>query len=261
MYFDCDIRKTLRAGKRAFHLDVRLQSNCQRTVILGPSGSGKSLTLKAMAGLVRPDAGYIRLDGRTVFDAGAGIDCPPQRREAAYVFQDYALFPHLTVRQNIGFALVRGWFNPAVAFRREAVDYWLETFQLGHLAHQYPNELSGGQRQRVALARALIAGPRLLLLDEPFSALDPDLRVTMRNELDGLQRRLRIPMVMITHDPADAAIFGDCIVRLREGVLDTVEAKCREPGQASGAEGTAVGADAAIRIGRNRATGWQQDSS
>lgn len=260
MYFDCDIRKTLRAGKRAFHLDVRLQSNCQRTVILGPSGSGKSLTLKAMAGLVRPDAGYIRLDGRTVFDAGAGIDCPPQRREAAYVFQDYALFPHLTVRQNVGFALVRGWFNPAVAFRREAVDYWLETFQLGHLAHQYPNELSGGQRQRVALARALIAGPRLLLLDEPFSALD-------RSAGHDAERTRRaaaapsIPMVMITHDPADAAIFGDCIVRLREGALDTAEAKCREPGQASGAEGTAVGAEAAIRIGRNRATGRQQDSS
>jgi molybdate transport system ATP-binding protein len=119
MLLDLDIRKTLGAGKQAFELDVRLKTDSQRIVILGPSGSGKSLTLKAIAGLLRPDAGHIRLDGRVLFDAEAGIDLAPQRRELAYVFQDYALFPHLTVRQNIAFPLVRGWCNPRRRQRHE----------------------------------------------------------------------------------------------------------------------------------------------
>ena len=108
MQLDLDLRKTLNSGRRTFTLQVRLQSNSQRIVIVGPSGSGKSLTLKAIAGLLRPDAGYIRLDGRVLFDAAAGVHLPPQQREVAYVFQDYALFPHLTVRQNIAFSLAPG---------------------------------------------------------------------------------------------------------------------------------------------------------
>ena len=108
MQLDLDIRKTLCSGRRSFVLRVRLQSNSQRIVIVGPSGSGKSLTLKAIAGLLRPDAGHVRLDGQVLFDAAAGIHLPPQAREVAYVFQDYALFPHLTVRQNIAFSLAPG---------------------------------------------------------------------------------------------------------------------------------------------------------
>jgi molybdate transport system ATP-binding protein len=212
---DLDIRKTLRSGKQAFQLDVRLSTDSQRIVIIGPSGSGKSLTLKAIAGLLRPDAGHIRLDNHVLFDAAQGIDLPPQQRKLAYVFQDYALFPHLTVRQNIAFPLARGWFNPRRRDRHEQADHWCDVFQLGHVADQYPDELSGGQKQRTALARALVSHPRALLLDEPFAALDRDLRALMRKELKELQQRLQVPMVLITHDPEDAEVFGDHVLDLR----------------------------------------------
>ncbi len=217
---DLDIRKTLRSGQRVFHLRTKFVSDSQRIVIFGPSGSGKSLTLKAIAGLLRPDGGHIRLNGSALFDAGARIDLAPQARKVAYVFQDYALFPHLDVRQNIGFGLTCGMFNPRSRGRDERVEHWLRTFSLAQLAHQLPGELSGGQRQRVALARALVAQPRALLLDEPFAALDPALRTTMRRELDELQRDLRIPMMLITHDPEDAEAFGGQVLFLRDGMIE-----------------------------------------
>jgi molybdate transport system ATP-binding protein len=221
MLLDLDIRKTMRAGSQSFRLDVRLQTNSRRTVILGPSGSGKSLTLRAIAGLLRPDAGHIRLDGRVLFDAAARVELPARRRQLAYVFQDYALFPHLTVRQNIAFPLLKGWLNPRRRRQYEQADHWCRAFQLGHVADQYPHELSGGQKQRTALARALVTQPRALLLDEPFAALDPALRARMRTELDELQRRLQVPMVLITHDPEDAQVFGDHVVELRDGQYRT----------------------------------------
>jgi molybdate transport system ATP-binding protein len=140
------------------------------------------------------------------------------------VFQDYALFPHLTVRQNIAFPLVRGWLNPRRRYHHEQIDYWCEAFQLAHLADQYPHELSGGQKQRTALARALVTQPRALLLDEPFAALDPGLRARMRGELKDLQHRLQVPMVLITHDPEDAAVFGDHVVDLCEGRIASTPA-------------------------------------
>jgi molybdate transport system ATP-binding protein len=137
------------------------------------------------------------------------------------VFQDYALFPHLSVRQNIAFPLVRGWCNPRRHHAHRQVDYWLDAFQLGQVADQYPHELSGGQKQRTALARALVTQPRALLLDEPFAALDPVLRARMRTELKELQHRLQVPMVLITHDPEDAVVFGDHVLDLRDGRLET----------------------------------------
>jgi len=219
MQIDLDIRKTLRSGRRCFDLQVRFSSNSRRIVIYGPSGSGKTLTLQAIAGLIRPDAGHIRLDGTVLFDSQSGTNLAPQARNMAYLFQDYALFPHLSVRQNIGFGLARGWLNPREDVSHEAVDYWLDAFHLRPLAHQFPGQLSGGQRQRTALARALIAQPRALLLDEPFSALDPALRQHMRGELDGLQRRLGVPMVLITHDEDDVEAFGEHVLHLREGQL------------------------------------------
>jgi len=219
MNFDIDIRKTLHSGKRRFQLDVQLRSDCQRLVILGPSGSGKTQTLKAIAGLMTPCSGHVRLGGSTLFDARAGINLAPQSRQVAYLFQDYALFPHLNVRQNVGFGMARGWLNPRARERQATVDHWLDVFQLAAVAQQFPDELSGGQRQRVALARALVAQPRALLLDEPFAALDPALRIAMRHELDALQRRLQVPMVLITHDPEDARMFGEQVLHLSEGGL------------------------------------------
>ncbi|KQZ30340.1 ABC transporter ATP-binding protein [Duganella sp. Root1480D1] len=217
MTISVNIRKALRAGPRSFQLDAQFESASKRVVIYGASGAGKSQMLKAIAGLSQPDSGMIELDGRKLFDSSAGIDVPARKRRVGYLFQDYALFPHLNVRQNIGFGLNRGWFNPAPRGEPEAVRYWLEAFGLADVAHQRPMELSGGQRQRVALARALVAEPSALLLDEPFAALDPALRVRMRAELDSLQRRLDIPMLLITHDPDDAATFGGHVLTMSDG--------------------------------------------
>lgn len=221
MELEIDIRKTLHSGKRRFHLDVRLHSASQRVVIFGASGAGKSLTLKAVAGLLRPDSGRIRLGSHVLYDSAARIDLSPQQRRVGYLFQDYALFPHLTVRQNIASALTHGWLNPRRNVQHERVDYWLSAFHLEALAHQHPDELSGGQRQRTALARALVAEPHALLLDEPFAALDPALRAGMRNELDQLQRRLNVPMILITHDADDVAAFGDHVVTIHDGQVAT----------------------------------------
>ncbi len=217
MTISVNIRKSLQAGTRSFQLDAQFESASKRVVIYGASGAGKSQMLKAIAGLSKPDSGVIELDGQKLFDSSAGIDVPARKRRVGYLFQDYALFPHLNVWQNIGFGLQRGWFNPAPRGESEAVRYWLEAFGLAEVAHQRPAELSGGQRQRVALARALVAEPSALLLDEPFAALDPALRVRMRAELDSLQRRLDIPMLLITHDPDDAATFGGHVLTMADG--------------------------------------------
>ncbi|GAB3458549.1 ATP-binding cassette domain-containing protein [Massilia terrae] len=218
--FDIDIRKTVRSPKRAFALRVAFRTDSQRVVIVGPSGSGKSLTLQAIAGLLRPDEGRIAVAGTELFNSATGRNLPPQARKVGYLFQDYALFPHLNVRQNIGFGLNRGWFNRENSASAVAVDHWLDMFRLRHVAHQRPDELSGGQRQRVALARALAPQPSALLLDEPFAALDRGLRARLRGELDRIQRHLGIPMILITHDEEDAALLGDHVVRLRDGMVD-----------------------------------------
>ena len=221
MQLDIDIRKTLRSGERVFQLNARFSAEGQRVVVVGASGAGKSQLLRAIAGLMRPGSGHVRIDGQTLFDAQQGSNLPPQARNVAYLFQDYALFAHLSVRQNIAFGLARGWFNPRRNHASEAVDYWIDAFQLGEVAHQAPHELSGGQRQRTALARALVTQPRALLLDEPFAALDPGLRVMLRAELDALQRRLQVPMVLITHDPQDVAVFGEQVLQMRAGEIVT----------------------------------------
>ncbi|MTV40964.1 ABC transporter ATP-binding protein [Duganella radicis] len=217
MQISLDISKTLRSGERTFQLEACFASAGQRVVVYGPSGAGKSQMMKALAGLVTPDRGRIELAGRCLYDGLGGINVPARERNVAYLFQDYALFPHLNVRQNIGFGLQRGWRNPRAAVEGEAIRYWLQAFELEPVAHQFPHQLSGGQRQRVALARALAPQPAALLLDEPFAALDPGLRERMRAELDALQRRLAIPMLLITHDPEDVRVFGEHVLRMEGG--------------------------------------------
>ncbi|WP_153099928.1 ABC transporter ATP-binding protein [Paraburkholderia hayleyella] len=216
-------RKTLSTAGRHFTLDAEFTAQAPRLVLFGPSGAGKSLTLQAIAGLLQPDEGTIAFDGEPWFEHARHIDLKPQQRRLAYLFQDYALFPHLNVRQNIAFGLHSGWRNPpargeaAATPGQAAVNYWLDALELRTLAGLRPAQLSGGQKQRVALARALVTQPRLLLLDEPFSALDSALRQRMRHELAELQARLAIPLVLITHDADDLALFGDQVIQATQG--------------------------------------------
>ena len=217
MSFDVDIRKTVHSERRSFDLQVRFRTRARRSVVFGPSGAGKSLTLQALAGLLTPDSGRIAFDDQVLYDSAHRIDLPARSRGFGYLFQDYALFPKLNVRQNIAFALQPGIRNPRRDADDPAVARWLRAFELEQVAAQRPAELSGGQRQRTALARALVQSPRALLLDEPFSALDPELRQRMRVELGDLLQRIDIPVVMITHDPDDLTWFGDEVYYLRDG--------------------------------------------
>jgi len=217
MNFEVAIHKRVRGSGREFMLDVSFQTSAGQTVIYGPSGAGKSLSLQAIAGLLQPDQGHIRFQGQTLFDSQAGIALPARQRGFGYLFQDYALFPHLNLRQNVAFGLRRGLINPGARQSHPAVEQWLRRFELSELAGLHPHQLSGGQRQRTALARALVSRPRALLLDEPFAALDPELRERMREELQGLLQELQIPMLMITHDPEDLERFGQARLELRHG--------------------------------------------
>ena len=217
MIWDFALDKTLQQDSRRFELGIRCRSDARRLVLFGPSGAGKTLTLKMIAGLLQPDSGHVRVAGTTVFDSAQRIDLTPQARRLAYVFQDYALFPHLTVRQNVAFALRTGWRNPQRHEADAAVERWLHSFSLLPLAQHYPQQLSGGQKQRTALARALVAGPRALLLDEPFAALDKALRQHLREELAALQGELDIPMLLITHDEDDIASLADEVLTIAEG--------------------------------------------
>ncbi|HEY5930823.1 MAG TPA: ATP-binding cassette domain-containing protein, partial [Burkholderiales bacterium] len=226
MRIEVDIRKTLRSNKREFSLDVRFTCEDDKNVVFGPSGAGKSITLRAIAGLETPDSGRIAVAGKVLFDSSLGINVPARERSVAYLFQDYALFPHLTVVDNIGFGLKQWWQRrlPADVMRR--VDELLELFELRGLGRAFPWELSGGQRQRVALARALIQHPEVLLLDEPFAALDPLLRERMREELLKTRSLFNVPMLVITHDPDDVALLAESLVVLDLGrVVQTVDLK------------------------------------
>ncbi len=207
------------ARGRIFRLEVGFVSRARFTVVYGPSGSGKSLTMRAIAGLERPDRGRILLDGRVLFDSAAGVDLPARCREVGYVFQDYALFPHKTVFQNVAFGLeaARPWPWRLASGQRAEVLRFLDLFEVRDLSSAYPGELSGGQQQRVALARAFIRRPGLVLLDEPFAALDPAMRDRMRRKFLDLHRRLDVPVVLISHDPADVSAFPAAVIRIEDG--------------------------------------------
>jgi molybdate transport system ATP-binding protein len=190
---------------RSFRLELTLALGRETFALVGPSGAGKTTILRAVAGLARPERGRIVLNGDVLFDAAAGVSLPPEERRVGFVFQDYALFPHMTVARNVAYG------------SRNGTAELLERFRLAHLAKARPGELSGGERQRVGLARALAREPRVLLLDEPLSALDPHTRAALRLELKGLLDELDLPVLLVTHDFHDAAVLADRVAALTDG--------------------------------------------
>ncbi len=233
MKFELDIAKRMRSGRQEFLLQARFSCSQRCVVLFGPSGSGKTLTLQAMAGLLTPDTGRIRINGETFFDAETGVSLPTRRRRVGYVFQDYALFPHLTVRKNVAFGL-KPLLGRLSREQEQRVDELIELFGLRGVAGLRPSAISGGQRQRTALARALAIQPRMLLLDEPFSALDQPLRLRMRKELARVLERFDIPMVMVTHDPEEAECFAEAVVVYRQGRVVAVHESGHIPHAATG---------------------------
>jgi molybdate transport system ATP-binding protein len=203
---------------KGFTLDVEWEIGNEVAVLLGSSGAGKSMTLQLIAGLMDPDAGFIRSNGSIFFDKSSGINISPQQRSLGYVFQDRNLFPHMTVRENIAYGLKR----KSREERDTRVDDMIRKFRLEGLENMPPSEISGGQKQRVALARALIERPKALLLDEPFTALDSPLRFEMRKLLQEVRNEFDIPVVLVTHDFEDAYLLGNHILVYIDGRVEQV---------------------------------------
>ncbi len=199
-------------NKVQFSLEAEFSAGNELTVIFGPSGAGKTFTLHSIAGLAKPDAGKIKVNGKTHFDSEKGVNLKPQERKVGYVFQSYALFPHLTVKQNILFGLKSKHNN--------RLEEMLTLFDINGLEDRYPWQLSGGQQQRVALARALITRPQILLLDEPFSALDYIVRMRLRRDLKKIQDETNIPILLVTHNPFEACTMADRIVIYNSGKVE-----------------------------------------
>src|SRR5205823_6904323 len=221
--------------RRSFDLELRLEVEGETVALVGPSGAGKTSLLRAVAGLAKPERGSIACGDDVWFDAARRIDRRPEERSVGYVFQEYALFPHLSVEQNVTFGGGRA-------------DGLLRRLRLEHLAGAKPGELSGGERQRVALARALARDPLVLLLDEPMAALDPHTRGAVRAELHDLLRDFGLPSLLVTHDFEDAAVLAD-----RVGVL--VDGRLRQLGPPAELLGTPADAFVAAFAGANILSG------
>ncbi|HNY41052.1 MAG TPA: ATP-binding cassette domain-containing protein, partial [Bryobacteraceae bacterium] len=212
---DARIRKRFPPSKdsSAFELDIHLKTSSPVTVLFGPSGSGKTLTLDAVAGFITPDEGRIVAGDTLLFDVAARISLSPQQRRCGYVFQNYALFPHMTLRENLAFAADR---LPR-AERRGRIAEMLHQFHLGEVSGRKPHELSGGQKQRASIARALLADPRVLLLDEPARGLDPALRSELYALLNQVLADFRLPVILVTHDLEECFELGDHMVVIDNG--------------------------------------------
>ncbi|MFN2452705.1 MAG: ABC transporter ATP-binding protein [Pyrinomonadaceae bacterium] len=208
-----------------FNLSVQMEVGAEILVLFGPSGSGKTQTLNAIAGLVTPDAGEITLDGEVFFRKSDGardhraFNLPARERRVGYIFQQYALFPHLTALENVAFAL---WRQHSSASER--AQELLKRMRLAELATRYPHELSGGQQQRVAIARALAMNPRVLLMDEPFSALDSVMRKQLHQDMVELQQEEQLIVIYVTHNLTDAFAIGHRLAIVREGRIEQIGA-------------------------------------
>ena len=201
------------AGSPNFLLDVKFEAPPGITILFGPSGGGKSTLLDCIAGLTRPDAGRIAVDNALLFDSKAGVVLPPQKRKVAYVFQSLALFPHLTVEENVGYGLA----GLSAAERHKRCLEILESFRVVALTERKPGELSGGEKQRVALARALVTSPRVLMLDEPLSALDAAVKSEILEDLRAWNAARRLPVLYVTHSREEVDALGERVIALDRG--------------------------------------------
>src|SRR5271155_2380113 len=209
------LRKTFPAGSDSagFALDIEFRAAAGITVLFGPSGAGKTLTLDSIAGFVRPDEGRILLDDEILFDGASGVHLAPRARRCGYVFQNYALFPHMTLRGNLEFAVER---LPRRERHRKVAEM-LEKFHLAEVSGRRPYQLSGGQKQRCSIARTLIGSPRLLLLDEPARGLDAPLRAELYAVLRQVRQEFEIPALLVTHNFEECFELGDEMLVVREG--------------------------------------------
>ncbi|WP_407355246.1 ABC transporter ATP-binding protein [Methanolobus sp. WCC5] len=202
----------------AFILDARFETGNELVVLFGRSGSGKTTTLQCIAGLLEPNGGKIVVNGKVYFDCHKRIDLPVQQRSLGYVFQNYALFPHMDVKKNIAYGLK----GLNVEEREKRINEMLHLLHIEGLENNYPSQLSGGQKQRVALARALAPKPDILLLDEPFSALDMVVRMKLREIIKQIQRELGIPVLFITHNHVEAFTIADKIIMFHDGRVQQI---------------------------------------
>ena len=225
---DVQLQLTLHSPDRSFVLDVAFAAASQRTALMGPSGSGKSTVLQAIAGLMPSARGRVRIGQQTLLDSAQGIDLQARERRVGVVFQDYALFPHMTVEQNLQFGLQR-LGRGMDAEQAQRVDALIRQFVLQAQRGGLPRNLSGGQRQRVALARALAIEPRLLLLDEPLSALDAPLRKRLRRELAEMLDRVQVPALLVTHDPQDVEALAQELICIDNGRIVDCNPDLGEP--------------------------------
>ena len=208
------IRKERRgASSSPFVLDVSIDAPPGITILFGPSGAGKSSLLDCLAGLAQPDAGKIVVGEDVLFDSAAPFDLPPQKRRIAYVFQSLALFPHLTVKENVEYGLA----ETSVPDRQTRVEEILEAFHAAKLRNQKPGQISGGERQRTALARSLVTAPRLLLLDEPLTGLDAELKAAIVDDLRAWNAARRIPILYVTHSREEVDALGERVIAIENG--------------------------------------------
>jgi molybdate transport system ATP-binding protein len=214
----------LRIPRPDFCIDVAFELSAGITILFGPSGAGKSSVLQAIAGLVAPDSGRISRSGTLWFDSATHHSLPVHERGIGYVFQELSLFPHMTVRKNINYGLVGKLDGPA---QRRATETAMTKFAIAHAACRYPKTLSGGEAQRVAMARAFAFPPALVLCDEPFSALDAELRLELMTKLKQTVTELGIPALHVTHDRTEAITLGDDMLMLERGAV-TKRGKPRE---------------------------------
>jgi molybdate transport system ATP-binding protein len=209
-----DFRKRLASDKSgSFSLDVTFSSADGITILFGPSGSGKTTTLRIIGGITTPDQGSIIVGDQTYFDSQARINLSVQSRRVGYVFQDYALFPHLSAEQNVAYGIK----EKTARIRQEQARAMLALLKIEHIRNRYPENMSGGEQQRVALARALASDPAVVLLDEPLSAVDVETRSGLLDEVAAAQGRVGIPFIYVTHNTTEAIRLGTHAVVLAEG--------------------------------------------